>query len=52
MKNKDIETPIVDIEINDLERAINSKSEELNIPALCAYFEVTHDVVETALTKK
>ena len=57
MKNKEIEEtfePIVIIndEISDLERAICSKSEELNIPALCAFFEVNQHVVETALSKK
>ena len=57
MKNKEIEEtfePIVIIndEISDLERAICSKSEELNIPALCAYFAVNHEVVEAALAKK
>jgi hypothetical protein len=38
--------------INDLEASIIARSEDLNIPALCAFFGVTDDVVKIALTKK
>jgi len=38
--------------INDLEASIIARSESLNIPALCAFFSVTEDVVKAALAKK
>jgi hypothetical protein len=37
---------------DDLELQIINRSETLNIPALCAFFGVTEDVVRTALSKK
>ena len=38
--------------LTPLEQNIISKSESLNIPALCAFFGVTDDVVKAALAKK
>jgi hypothetical protein len=38
--------------LTDLELAIIGRSESLNIPALCAFFEVNEDVVKAALAKK
>jgi hypothetical protein len=38
--------------ISDLEASIIAKSEDLNIPALAAFHEVTEDVVKAALAKK
>jgi hypothetical protein len=35
-----------------LELAIIAKSATLNEPALCAYFNITHDEVKAALKKK
>ena len=38
--------------ISDLEASIIARSEDLNIPALAAFHEVTEDVVKAALAKK
>ena len=38
--------------LTSLEQNIISKSKSLNIPALCAFFGVTDDVVKAALAKK
>lgn len=38
--------------ISDLEASIIARSEDLNIPALAAFFSITEDEVRTALTKK
>ena len=62
-KNKEVEildstgvikprTKSVEPKLTPLEQNIISKSESLNIPALCAFFGVTDDVVKAALAKK
>ena len=38
--------------ISDLEASIIARSEELNIPALAAFFSIAEDEVKAALTKK
>jgi 3-deoxy-D-manno-octulosonate 8-phosphate phosphatase KdsC-like HAD superfamily phosphatase len=38
--------------ISDLEASIIARSEDLNIPALASFHEVTEDVVKAALAKK
>jgi hypothetical protein len=63
LKNKEIEildstgvlkprTKSVEPKITPLEQNIINKSNNLNIPALCAFFGVTEDVVKAALAKK
>jgi hypothetical protein len=42
----------VEPELTNLELQIISRSESLNVPALCAFFGVTEDVVKAALAKK
>jgi len=39
-------------ELTNLERVIILRSEQLNIPALAAFFEITEDEVKAALAKK
>jgi hypothetical protein len=38
--------------ISDLEASIIARSEDLNIPALAAFFSITEDEVKAALAKK
>ena len=45
-------TKVVEPTLTPLEQNIINKSENLNIPALCAFFGVTDDVVKSALAKK
>lgn len=61
MENKELETQTIpnrkalgkaENKLTDLESAIIARSESLNIPALCATFGVTEDVVKAALAKK
>ena len=39
-------------ELTSLEAQLIARSEDLNKPALCSMFEITHDELETILAKK
>jgi hypothetical protein len=39
-------------ELTSLEVQVIARSEDLNKPALCSMFEITHDELETILAKK
>jgi hypothetical protein len=39
-------------ELTSLEAQVIARSEDLNKPALCSMFEITHDELETILAKK
>ena len=59
LENKELEpvvikkpTTKVKPEITELESAIIGRAESLNIPALCAFFGVSEEVVKAALAKK
>lgn len=39
-------------ELTSLEAQVIARSEDLNKPALCAMFELTHNELETILAKK
>jgi hypothetical protein len=40
------------VELTSLEAQVIARSEDLNRPALCSMFEITHDELETILAKK
>ena len=45
-------TKVKTASISDLEASIIARSEDLNIPALAAFFSVTENEVKAALAKK
>lgn len=47
-----IKTKTVKPVISNLEASIIARSEDLNIPALAAFFSITEDEVKAALAKK
>ena len=44
--------PVKKTELTSLEVQVIARSEDLNKPALCSMFEITHDELETILAKK